>query len=198
MSLVKWRVLNLNRRISAIAFAIGVILALILFAAAALIGWNNGDPLWTPDFDRYFYNRKTLAHTFVKNNLPLLSNPSNLTEDAKAALLQKGITRIYEQGEGVVAFEQGCIGMGPSSVPYGFYYSPQDVPLWINNGYWADGGDMSGAIAARYLTYPMIREGDGWIPDRSALTDADPDMLKSRYYLYTTALEPHWYYFEAY
>ena len=42
------------------------------------------------------------------------------------------LTRLFP--ENVVAFNMGGFGLAPSSVYYGFYYSPEDIPVGTGEG----------------------------------------------------------------
>ena len=83
-------------------------------------------------------------------------------------------------------------GMVTDSIDIGFYYSPQDKPAWINSEQLKPIGLNTG----QYTYYPMIPEGNGWVPDTSVLDAVDDSLLKS-YGLYTERICENFFYYES-
>ena len=92
----------------------------------------------------------------------------------------------------LVVFETKGMGMVSSSVDMGFYFSLQDKPAWINSEQLKPYGIETG----QYLEYPMIQEGNGWVPDTSVL-DPENDVLLKSYGLYTERICENFFYFES-
>ena len=95
------------------------------------------------------------------------------------------------QGKNIIAFTLGGQGNVVSSIDYGLYYSPDDVPLWIN----AEQLKLDGKCG-EFLYKPMLQENDGWIPDKSIISGIQNALLED-YYCYTQRIDKNWYYFES-
>ena len=94
----------------------------------------------------------------------------------------------------VIVFEVDGVGMVTSSVSMGFYYSPDDMPKWIDSEQMRPFGVETG----QYMNFPMISEGDGWIPDKDLITpDNDPESLLRSYTLYTERICENFFYYES-
>lgn len=94
----------------------------------------------------------------------------------------------------IVAFYVGGFGNVTSDISLGFYYSPDDNPKWIDSEQLRPYGRKTG----EYMNYPMLPDGDGWIPDKALITpDNDPDDLLRSYVLYTERICKNFFYYES-
>ena len=100
----------------------------------------------------------------------------------------------YPVNSDVVVFYVGGMGIVTSDIEMGFYYSPDDNPKWINSEQLRPFGVKTG----QYMNFPLIPEGDGWVPDRDLITtDNDPESLLSGYSLYTERICENFFYYES-
>lgn len=94
----------------------------------------------------------------------------------------------------VITFYVGGFGNVTSDISLGFYYSPDDNPKWIDSEQLRPYGRKTG----EYMNYPMLPDGDGWIPDKALITpDNDPDDLLCSYVLYTERICENFFYYES-
>lgn len=98
----------------------------------------------------------------------------------------------FPESSELIVFCFGGFGNVSSSVDLGFYYSPDDSPAWIDSGMLLRYGNDSG----KYLHYPMISDGEGWMPDKSVLNEEDMSFL-SDYYLYTERICENFFYYKS-
>ena len=100
----------------------------------------------------------------------------------------------YPVNSDIVVFYVGGFGIVTSDIEMGFYYSPDDNPKWINSEQLRPFGLETG----QYLSFPMIPEGDGWVPDMNLITsDNDPESLLDSYLLYTERICENFFYYES-
>lgn len=92
----------------------------------------------------------------------------------------------------IVVFETAGLGTVTSSITLGFYYSPEDRPVWVSSEQLRHVSNVTG----EYLYYPMLKEGNGWIPDTSVLDFQKDDML-SGYGSYSERICEGFFYFES-
>ena len=100
--------------------------------------------------------------------------------DAVRTVLQDGIVVEIWPGE-IMAFETHGSGSVLSSVEIGFYYSPEDVPLWAS-------------ILPGAKTPAFDRDGDGWWLNTDALDEQVKNVVYYEYY--TERICENFFYFE--
>ena len=101
----------------------------------------------------------------------------------------------YPVNSDIIVFETDGVGNVTASVTMGFYYSPQDKPAWINSEQLI----IFPLETGKYMDYPMIQDGDGWVPDTSVLDPEDEmDRLLRSYNLYTERICENFFYYESY
>lgn len=94
----------------------------------------------------------------------------------------------------VITFCVGGFGNVTSGISLGFYHSPDDSPKWIDSEQLRPYGLDTG----EYMNYPMLPDGDDWIPDKALIApDNDPDDLLRSYVLYTERICEHFFYYES-
>jgi len=100
----------------------------------------------------------------------------------------------YPVNSDIIVFYVDGFGMVTSSVDMGFYYSPDDNPKWIDSEQLRPFGVETG----QYINFPMIPEGDGWVPDMDLITtDNDPESLLRTYSLYTERVCENFFYYQS-
>ena len=101
----------------------------------------------------------------------------------------------YPVNSDIIVFETDGMGNVTASVTWGFYYSPQDKPAWVESEQLIVFPQQTG----KYMDYPMIQDGDGWVPDTSVLDPEDEeDRLLRSYDLYTERICENFFYYESY
>lgn len=101
----------------------------------------------------------------------------------------------YPVNSDIIVFETDGVGNVTASVTMGFYYSPQDKPAWVKSEQLIIFPLQTG----KYMDYPMIQDGDGWVPDTSVLDPEDEeDKFLRNYILYTERICENFFYYESY
>ena len=101
-------------------------------------------------------------------------------------------TLCFPVNSDIIVFDVDGLGLAPSSITMGFYFSPEDQPAWIDSEQLRPYGLKTG----QYMNYPMLQEGNGWVPDKSVL-DAEEDSILETYVLYTERICENFFYFES-
>lgn len=113
---------------------------------------------------------------YAWKNATLMVEPP-ITEETIKMVFDGGVDLIDLQN--AVTFHMGGMGNVTNSIYTGFYYSEDDVPLWINT-------------SVEFMHYPMIEQGIGWVADKSYCSDAS----MKHYQLYTEKIVDYIFYFE--
>lgn len=158
----------------------------LLGEAENILGWSDAYYLLHRDGDRIFGHRVEWPYAWeeVRNDKILAFFAENNLIAEIAYPVNSGIIQFYVNGFGMVS----------ASTNIGFYYAPKDMPAWIDSEQLVIYSMKTG----RYMDYPLLPQGDGWIADTSVLDFADEnDSFLEDYALYTERLCENFFYYES-
>lgn len=144
-------------------------------------------------YDTYYY--------FARNGVQVRAEYRGWPYE-RTRIVDEKVLRIFEDQcieaiyfplkDELVVFNTGGLGNVTASISFGFYYSPHDKPVWVDSEQLKTLPFTTG----EYLYYPMLQEGDGWIPDTSVL-DAEKDDLLRGYGSYSERIFENFFYYES-
>lgn len=148
------------------------------------------------------YKWKDRYHRLLREDDLVIGDAIDLTYNRKI-VFEPEIVKFFEENEmilsidypansNIIVFEVDGMGIVPSSIEMGFYYSPDDCPAWINSEQLISSDCETG----KYMEYPMLPDGNGWVPDKSVLNSDDGSFLEG-YGLYTERICEKIYYYES-
>lgn len=149
-------------------------------------GWSDSYYLLHREDERIFGHRVEWPYAREE-----VSNAEILAFFAENSLINE---IAYPANSSIIKFYVTGFGMVSASTSIGFYYSPEDAPAWIDSEQLV----IYSMETGRYMDYPLLPQGDGWIADTSVLDFEDEnDSFLEDYGLYTERLCENFFYYES-